>query len=109
MPRAFVTGVNGFLGLNLVEQLCAQHWDVVGLHLPGTSTRYAEAFPITLVAGDITDPEQVEAAMPVAPDVVFHTAAMTSIWSRYNELQTHVNVAGIRARRLLPSWATARS
>jgi len=96
MPRAFVTGANGFLGLNLVEQLCAQQWDVVGLYVPGTPTSYAEAFPIALVAGDITDPEQLEAAMPEAPDAVFHTAAMTSIWSRRNELQTRVNAEGTR-------------
>ncbi len=96
MPRAFVTGANGFLGLNLIEQLCAEGWEVVGLHLPGTATSYAEAFPITLVAGDITQPEQLEAAMPDAPDAVFHTAAMTSIWARRNALQTRVNVEGTR-------------
>jgi len=96
MPRAFVTGANGFLGLNLVEQLCARQWDVVGLYQPGTSTRYAEAFPITLVAGDVTERRQLVAAMPDAPDAVFHTAATTSIWSRRNALQTRVNVTGTR-------------
>ncbi len=96
LPRAFVTGANGFLGLNLVEQLCAGGWDVVGLHLPGTATSYAGAFPIALVAGDITESEQLEAAMPEAPDAVFHTAALTSIWSRHNALQTRINVAGTR-------------
>jgi len=94
MRRAFVTGANGFLGLNLVEQLCAGGWGVVGLYQPGTSTCYAEAFPVTLVAGDITAPMQVEAAMPDLPDAVFHTAAMTSIWSRRNALQTRVNIEG---------------
>ncbi len=34
--------------------------------------------------------------MPEAPDAVFHTAAMTSLWSRRNALQTRVNVAGTR-------------
>ncbi|MDJ0943283.1 MAG: NAD-dependent epimerase/dehydratase family protein [Kiloniellales bacterium] len=96
MPRAFVTGANGFLGLNLVEQLCSDGWEVVGLHLPGTATSYAEAFPVALVAGDITESEQLEAAMPEAADAVFHTAALTSIWSRRDALQTRINVAGTR-------------
>jgi dihydroflavonol-4-reductase len=99
MPRAFVTGANGFLGLNLVEQLCARRWDVVGLYQPGTSTRYAETFPIALVAGDVTERQQLEAAMPDAPDAVFHTAAMTSIWSRRNALQTRVTMRSARRRR----------
>jgi len=96
MPRAFVTGANGFLGLNLVEQLCLRRWDVVGLYQPETSTAYAETFPVTLIAGDITDPLRLDAAMPEAPDAVFHTAAMTSIWSRRNALQNEVNVEGTR-------------
>ncbi len=96
MPRAFVTGANGFLGLNLVERLCAESWDVAGLHLPGTPTSYAEAFPITLVTGDITDADQLKNVMPEAPDAVFHPAALTSIWSRRDSLQTKINVEGTR-------------
>ena len=94
--RAFVTGANGFLGLNLVEQLCANDWSVVGLCQPGTSRTYIDRLPVQVVEGDITDKAVLEQVVPDNMDAVFHTAAMTSIWSRYNDLQTRVNVTGTR-------------
>jgi len=94
--RAFVTGASGFLGLNLVEQLCAKGWNVVGLCRPSSSRIYLDRFPLEVVQGDITDAAALEQVMPENMDAVFHTAAMTSVWSRQNRLQTQVNVAGTR-------------
>ncbi len=94
--RAFVTGASGFLGLNLVEQLCAKGWSVVGLCKPSSSRIYLDRFPLEVVQGDITDAAALEQVMPENMDAVFHTAAMTSVWSRQNRLQTQVNVAGTR-------------
>lgn len=96
MPKAFVTGANGFLGLNLVEQLVASGWTVVGMCLPHTDVARLARFPATIVEGDITVASSVETAMPESLDAVFHTAAMTSIWARLDEVQTRVNVEGTR-------------
>ena len=94
--RALVTGANGFLGLNLVEQLCADGWKVMGLCRPGASKAYLDQFPVEILEGDITDAAAISRVMPENVDAVFHTAAMTSVWSHHNDLQTEVNVEGTR-------------
>ena len=40
MPVAFVTGGTGFLGLNLIEQLLAEGWEVVALHRPTSNLKH---------------------------------------------------------------------
>ncbi|MDH4248320.1 MAG: NAD-dependent epimerase/dehydratase family protein, partial [Deltaproteobacteria bacterium] len=34
MPKAFVTGGTGFLGLNLIQALTQGGWEVTALHRP---------------------------------------------------------------------------
>ena len=36
---AYVTGSNGFLGLNLVEELLEQGWRVIALHRPAAEVK----------------------------------------------------------------------
>ena len=96
MKQAFITGANGFLGLNIAEQLVAGGWGVVGLCQPDTAQTFLKRLPVTIVEGDITDEMALTAIMPETVDAVFHTAAMTSLWSRRNSLQTRVNVEGTR-------------
>lgn len=96
MQTAFVTGANGFLGLNIVEQLGAAGWRVVGLCQPGTELRHARALGIEIAEGDILDPAALQEAIPDGADAAFHTAASTSIWSRNNAIQRRVNVDGTR-------------
>lgn len=91
-----VTGANGFLGLNLVEQLTKEKWRVTALCKPGTNFRYLSRFPVDLVEGDICDAARLASAIPLKAEVVFHTAAITSLWSRQRTLQKEVNVAGTR-------------
>jgi nucleoside-diphosphate-sugar epimerase len=96
MPRAFVTGANGFLGLNLVEQLCAAGWQVDALVQPGTDTATLARFPVRIVTASITDAGGLAAAIQPRQDVLFHVAASTSVWRRRNAEQERVNVAGTR-------------
>jgi len=97
MPTAFVTGATGFLGLNLVEQLCERGWVVVAYHRPTSDTKRLTRFPVRLAEGDIADFDAVAAAMPPGADAVFHLAANTSAWSRRNDEQTRDNVDGTKA------------
>ncbi len=94
MKSVFITGANGFLGLNLVEQFVASGWRVVGLCQPSSEPRFLQRFGIDVVYGDILDLDSLQALMPAAVDAVVHTAASTSIWSRNNAMQTRVNVQG---------------
>ena len=94
MSLAFVTGATGFLGLNLVERLAAQGWDIVALHRAGSDTARLARFPARRAVGDIADRAAVEAALPPGADAVFHCAANTAMWSRRFAEQWRDNVTG---------------
>jgi nucleoside-diphosphate-sugar epimerase len=96
-PRvAFVTGANGFLGLNLVETLLARGWRVIALHRAGADLKYLGRFGAEPVAGDVTDAPSLRRAMPPGVDAVFHVAGDTSVWSANNAVQDRVNIDGTR-------------
>ncbi len=96
-PRAaFVTGATGFLGLNLVEQLCADGWQVTALRRQSSNTEMLDRFPVIQVTGDILDLLALTEATPDGVDAVFHLAADTSVWARNNSRQMRVNVDGTR-------------
>jgi len=92
--RAFVTGATGFLGLNLVQQLLADGWDVTALRREKLRHRDLDRFPATQVTGDLLDPDSLVAAIPRDCDAVFHMAAMTTVWSRQAPMQNQVNIDG---------------
>jgi len=93
---AFVTGGTGFIGLNLIEELCAQGYSVTALHRPGSTLRFLSRFDVRHTVGSIVDHVSVDAAMQEGVDVVFHAAANTSVWSGNNAEQTRDNVEGTR-------------
>jgi dihydroflavonol-4-reductase len=93
---AFVTGGTGFVGSNLIAALIEQNWAVTALHRPSANVDDIRSFPITLVAGDVTDQPSLLRAMPENIDAVFHVAGDTNTWARYNDRQTLMNVGGTR-------------
>ena len=96
MKTAFITGATGFLGVNLVQQLLAEGWKVTALHRKTSNLTYLKRFDVTLVEGAITDKDSLIAVMPESVDAVFHVAANTSMWSKYNDQQYQDNVIGTR-------------
>lgn len=94
MPLAFVTGATGFLGLNLVERLAANGWEIVALHRASSDTARLRRFPARLAVADIADRVALVAALPYGVDAVFHCAANTATWSRRFAQQWQDNVAG---------------
>jgi nucleoside-diphosphate-sugar epimerase len=93
---AFVTGGTGFIGINLIELLVEEGWQVTALHRPTSNLTYLKRFPITLVEGSITDRESLESAMPERTEVVFHVAGDTSFWKKKNAQQNAINIDGVR-------------
>lgn len=94
--NAFVTGATGFVGLNLVQRLVAESWDVTALHRPSSDLTYLRRFNPRLAVGEITDDASVNAALPGNCDTVFHVAGNTSLWRKQNAEQTRDNVVGTR-------------
>lgn len=93
---AFVTGGTGFVGLNLVEQLCAAGWEVTAAHRPTSDTSRLAKFPVTLAKAGLLEPEALTEAMPERVDAVFHVAGNTSVWSRNDGQQMLDNINGTR-------------
>lgn len=93
---AFVTGSTGFLGLNLVELLVQEGWEVYALHRASSNLKYLNRFPVHKIQGDVTDLVSLQAGIPDGIDVCFHLAASTNLWKKNNALQTKINVEGTK-------------
>ncbi|MCP4602234.1 MAG: SDR family oxidoreductase [Proteobacteria bacterium] len=96
MAQAFVTGGTGLLGINLIEQLVSDGWDVVALHRKSSNLKDLSKFKVQMVEGAIDDVASLERVMPKGVDVVYHVAANTSFWSRKKKQQWKDNVDGTR-------------
>lgn len=93
---AYVTGSTGFLGLNVVEVLKEQGWEVIALRRKTSNTRDLDAMGVKQVEGDVTNLESLRATMPVNVDAVFHVAADTGLWKKLNDRQNCINIQGTR-------------
>jgi len=82
MKRAFITGIAGFAGSFLAEELIEQGYRVSGTHLPGESLirlhkihDQIEAIPL-----DFADPDSIpEILKNIKPEYIFHLAAQPSV------------------------------
>lgn len=96
-PRtAVVTGATGFLGLNLVEQLTADGWQVTAVHRKGSRLEDLKKFDVALAKADLLDLAALTDAVPEGADAVFHTAADTTMWARHASRQMRTNIDGTR-------------
>ncbi len=93
--RALVTGAAGFIGSNVVRALLERGHDVRAMTLPGEDTRNLRGLAASRFEGDVTDAASVECAVRDV-EVVFHLAAVFSLWDRDAERMRRVNVEGTR-------------
>ncbi len=93
MPCCLVTGASGFVGSNLVGQLCGQGWQVRCLVREGSSVKPLEAMEVKLVRGQLDDWASIERAAR-GVDVVFHVAGRVRALRRRQFEQD--NVQGTR-------------
>ena len=88
-----VTGANGFVGAAVVRALLARGETVRALVREGSNTVNLDDLPVTIVRGDITDPE----AMRRAADgcrTVLHVAADYRLWVPDERAMLRTNVEG---------------
>ncbi len=91
--RAFVTGATGFVGGNLVRALLADGVQVRALVRPGSDQRNLTGLPVELVTGDLDS--QANLTEQVAGcEVIFHVAALYSLWRRDAAAIYRANVTG---------------
>ncbi|MBN2085890.1 MAG: NAD(P)-dependent oxidoreductase [Anaerolineales bacterium] len=91
--RVYITGISGFLGINLTRYLLTKrtHAEISGLDL--VSFAYPEHSRINFFPGDIRDPKRVRESMAGA-DVVVHAAAALPLYPPEDIFST--NVEGTR-------------
>ena len=93
--KVFVTGGNGFVGLNVVSALVSAGHEVVAIVRPGSNVAYLEPFGARIVRGGLDDVQALGEAMRGA-DAVIHTAGNTSCNRRDLPELRAVNVEGTR-------------
>lgn len=79
---AFITGIAGFAGSFLAEELLAHGYRVVGTLREGESTRNLHDIEreVTVITADILDSEHYHKLIrQFQPDYIFHLAAMASV------------------------------
>ena len=81
MKKAIVTGATGGLGRNLVQTLLAQGWQVAAC---GRNAEIGKMLKTDFHAFDLSDRNQILKAFSEA-DIVFHCAALSSPWGRYED------------------------
>ena len=88
--KIFVTGGGGFLGFAIVKQLRANEHEVVSFSRNAHPA--LNQFGVTHLQGDISEYKVLKESM-TGCEAVFHVAAKTGIWGKYEEYY-RVNVKG---------------
>jgi len=93
--NCFVTGASGFVGSNLVHELNARGHRVRALLRPGSDLRGLAGADYEAVAGDLSDPQSLKAALRGC-EWCFHVAASYHLWLRDYAPMYAANVEGTR-------------
>ncbi len=93
--QVFMTGANGFVGLNVVSALVGAGHTVTAMVRPNANISYLEPFGVRIARGELDDRDALTTAMEGA-DAVIHTAGNTSCNRRDLPALEAVNVRGTR-------------
>jgi nucleoside-diphosphate-sugar epimerase len=91
--RAFVTGATGFIGGHVARRLVEAGWQVTALARSPERTGGLKALGVTVVPGDVTEPQSLAGPMARA-DAVFHLAAWYQLGVSDRMRMFQINVKG---------------
>jgi len=89
---AFLTGGTGFVGANLARVLVKDGWHVRALARLESDRRNLDGLDLEIVDGDLFSSDLV--TLMTGADVVFHVAALYSLWRRDRDALFRSNVLG---------------
>jgi dihydroflavonol-4-reductase len=90
-----VTGGTGFVGAAVVRRLVSAGHRVRVLARPNTSRRLLSGLPVEIADGDLTDTGSLQRCLQGCR-LLFHVAALYTLWARERRLFYEVNVEGTR-------------
>src|SRR5271168_2021718 len=93
---ALVTGATGFLGSAVARALLTEGHRVRVMARPNSDKRNLDGIDVEIVAGDLTQPETLEAALKGCT-ALFHVAADYRLWVRDPAAMYRANVASSAA------------
>lgn len=97
MAKAFVTGATGFLGINLINELLDQKWEVIAFHLPSDDLKNISHKNVQFAEGNILDYQSILNAIPQDENItIFHLAGDISMWYKNSDRQYKINVIGTK-------------
>ena len=75
MKKVLVTGGVGFIGSNLIKELCKKNYDVVSIDNYSTGNKNNEVEGVKYINSDITNIESLDGDF----DLCFHLAAQSRV------------------------------
>ncbi len=90
--RILVTGGGGFLGTHLIKELLKNPKYMV-TNFSRHSYPHLEELGVPTIKGDLRNAEDVERAVSLGFDTIFHVAALAGVWGDYDEYYG-INVMG---------------
>jgi len=92
--KAFITGGSGFIGANLVRVLLSENYQVKVLVRKNSRLDNLQGLPVEIVNGDLLGDDLAEKMRDCS--VLFHAAALYSLWHKDQEALYKTNVLGTR-------------
>jgi len=87
--KAFITGINGFVGKYLAKYLLENNFEVLGIDRNG-----AEIKGCKVEVCDVLDKEKLTAVVDrIKPDMIFHLAALSSVSKSFDNPETTKKVS----------------
>lgn len=78
MSKILLTGANGFLGTNVLNELLSRGYEVRGFILPGTNKSFIQKQGVEVFEGNLLNEHDVNTAV-LGCEAVIHTAACTDV------------------------------
>src|SRR5215475_5879944 len=92
--RFLITGATGFVGGHIAEACVTRHYTVSTIARPRSDTSLLERLGVTILRGDLAEPEVVRKAVQDV-DTVVHCAAKVGDWGPVSEYRK-INVEALQ-------------
>jgi dihydroflavonol-4-reductase len=92
--RVLVTGADGMLGVNIVQELVSRNHEISVFVLPNSPILFPYLV-LNRIEGNILDLEKLTKAVE-KHDAIIHVAALTDVWPYRSEMVRRVNIEGTK-------------